>query len=181
MNRASGLRNAADPTSKATVCLSEASDSTDKPDSLAPAGHPKDSIPLPTFIVQVLSALLLLKLVQLVAHVQSESLETRNAKLLLWLLLKGITNDLMDEEYQDVQALPKAELKEIERVLVLVVRLAVPALRQAIKEDGEQGPVCGRVLHALLLGPLPSFCRTVATEIINTGKSPSYPYQCLPL
>ena len=136
---------------------------------------------LPTFIQQTLSAVLLLKLAQLVAHVHSKSLETRNAKLLLWQLLEDITDSLTNCNYEDVTTAAPAELEQIQCQLQLVVQLAVPAMRQAIKDaDGQQGPACGRLLNVLLSGPLLSFQHVVATELISTGKSDLHLAQTLP-
>lgn len=136
---------------------------------------------LPTFIQQTLSAILLLKLAQLVAHVHSKSLETRNAKKLLWQLLEDIIDSMANCNYEDVTTAPAAELEQIQRQLQLVVQLEVPAMRQAIKDaDGKQGPACGRLLNALLSGPLLSFQHVVATELISAGQSDLRLAQTLP-
>ena len=134
-----------------------------------PCSHDSESSRQVSYQNHLTQAVLLLKLSQLAATVCSDSLETRNILATLWAVIAIITDSLRNIQYASIDSCSSDDVATIQRHSMMLVRLLLPSMRQAVKDSALQASQSIELLHALLLSPFQPVRDSVAHEIIDAG------------
>ena len=131
-----------------------------------------------SYLDHIVASLMMLKLSLLVAAVRSDSLETCNTVATLWSVIATFTDSLKQQKYASIDSCSEDDVSKIQRLSLLLVRLLLQIMRQAIKHSAQQAFQSIELLHVLLLSPFKPLGDSIAAEIIDAGLFTS-PTSCL--